>query len=261
MNRAPTPGDPVHDPMDEFTLLCERCGYVLEGLDESTRCPECARPITESLPQIARTGSPWQRQRSTGPGSRRMWAGIWPTIVAMYTRPGPTLSQLRIEAGPCRMMGTMLSLIASTVLVAPLAGLLAWGLGAPFALRTEDLIGAIVVLLGLLMGWGCVLVVLVFLTFIEEAGILVFGRVHKRRITPAVAETVCAHACIGWITAAVLFWVAAAAAMLIGDPGLGVALLLGALFLGLLHFEVLVWMGVRRCRYANRSRSGGTLPH
>jgi hypothetical protein len=34
----------------EATLLCERCGYVLEGLDERGACPECGQPIAESLP-------------------------------------------------------------------------------------------------------------------------------------------------------------------------------------------------------------------
>ena len=46
--------------MDDTTLLCERCGYSLEGLPHTHTCPECGVPIRESLP-AQRTGSPWQR--------------------------------------------------------------------------------------------------------------------------------------------------------------------------------------------------------
>jgi len=30
-------------------LLCEKCGYVLNGLPDSSRCPECGTPIAESI--------------------------------------------------------------------------------------------------------------------------------------------------------------------------------------------------------------------
>jgi hypothetical protein len=30
-------------------LLCEKCGYVLNGLPESSRCPECGTPIAQSI--------------------------------------------------------------------------------------------------------------------------------------------------------------------------------------------------------------------
>ncbi|MEZ6318065.1 MAG: hypothetical protein R3B49_04810 [Phycisphaerales bacterium] len=48
---------------DEYTVLCERCGYVVEGLDPAGACPECGKPIAESLPE-RRVGTPWQRARS-----------------------------------------------------------------------------------------------------------------------------------------------------------------------------------------------------
>lgn len=48
---------------DEYTLLCEDCGYIIEDLDESLPCPECGKPITESIPHY-NAGSPWQQRRT-----------------------------------------------------------------------------------------------------------------------------------------------------------------------------------------------------
>ncbi|MCA9275210.1 MAG: hypothetical protein KDA29_04215 [Phycisphaerales bacterium] len=40
---------------DEYTLLCEKCGYRLEGLDTDGLCPECGLAIRESFPERRRT--------------------------------------------------------------------------------------------------------------------------------------------------------------------------------------------------------------
>lgn len=39
-----------HIPADN-DLLCETCGYILNGLPQESRCPECGQPIVESLPE------------------------------------------------------------------------------------------------------------------------------------------------------------------------------------------------------------------
>jgi len=36
---------------EESHLLCEGCGYIVSGLPSNSRCPECALPIEQSLPE------------------------------------------------------------------------------------------------------------------------------------------------------------------------------------------------------------------
>jgi hypothetical protein len=43
-------------------VLCEGCGYVLNGLPADSRCPECGKPIEESAGH-ERTATPWESQR------------------------------------------------------------------------------------------------------------------------------------------------------------------------------------------------------
>jgi hypothetical protein len=52
---------------DENALLCEGCGYILSGLPAGSRCPECAKPMAESLPET-RGLPPWEQNGSVGAG-------------------------------------------------------------------------------------------------------------------------------------------------------------------------------------------------
>src|SRR5688572_22403275 len=62
----------ARDWTDQYTLLCEGCGYPLETIPQEGSCPECGRLIKSSLAS-ARTGSAWQRR----PGIGSWFATAW----------------------------------------------------------------------------------------------------------------------------------------------------------------------------------------
>ncbi len=241
-----------HDPRDEYTLLCETCGYVLEGLDHAVNCPECGTPIAESLPELVRPGSLWQQSPS--------FKSLLQTYVLMLSHPCNTLDRVRIDARSSGSLEGWTVLLSASVVVMPfivffVARILKEPNPAGRTLVQDAVMG--IVMVGVMFMTACL--VLLILTGIERVGIRSFGRIHKRRITSAVATTVCAHASVGWLTGSMLF----ASIMLLGltlgtRPMVGVALF--CLLLGLLHFEILVWLGVKRCRYANRERPQTSPP-
>lgn len=61
---VPSPGD----------ILCEACGYTLNGLPAEGNCPECGTPVAFSTTQSRRTSPAWE----TG---RRFWVTTWQVIL------------------------------------------------------------------------------------------------------------------------------------------------------------------------------------
>lgn len=242
---------------DDF--LCEHCGYVLNGLRRRDACPECGKPISESHPE-ARVGSPWQRGASLG---------VLHNTSAFIRRPWRMYGQVRVDEKSARRLeaeniawaGTLLALLMGFRAVTA-------ALEASPGIGTTILVGVLAPVLGFVL----VVLSLLGMTAIERSGIRLFGKVHHRRITRAVAETIVAHAATGWILAALLTWVGWLA-------GAGVAwlarreswamweLTLTAHYwmpatgfvIGLLWFETLVYVGVRRMRFANAPGAGERL--
>ncbi len=254
---------------DEFELLCERCGYSIEGLPQETNCPECGRPVVESLPE-ARSGTAWQQDPSA-----RSWAR---TLLALLCHPRRTVRTFKIERESSRSFAGLTMTVAAALPSAVCSGAIGlgwvfrnepvfWTAGSRTALPRIDpvAVGSFYIL-----AWVGLATLLWVLTRVEYLGIRTFGRFHRTRITRAVARTITAHATAGWMGAAIL----ASVGFLLGVAMLHRALrhdvgpwrgpmmlsvgLLPALggFLGMLWFESIVYLGVLNCKFANRERAG-----
>ncbi len=126
---------------------------------------------------------------------------------------------------------------------------------------------------------GCGIALLLALTYVEVLGVRFFAARRGWRLTRDAAWQVCAHASVGWIVAGFLPFMALAALAALerwfhwaphGELKLApvvatpiawqqiayVGLLLGGFVGGMLVFEGLVYVGVRRCRFANPPVAG-----
>ncbi|MBU6413189.1 MAG: hypothetical protein KGS45_06925 [Planctomycetes bacterium] len=238
-------------------LLCESCGYPIGDLPTSSACPECARPISESLP-ASRPGSPWQNR----PG----FVSWLDTAIRLIRAPRTLFTSIRITpSGSNRLLFINLSL-AGLLAAAPWVGVL-W-----FDPTRGSAEGAILLVrIPILIAYAAVFALVFWiLTRIECFGIEFISRRRGWRLLPAAARQVCAHASYGWILAALLLDVGLGLSQLLPVAGQQVqgrtvtvqvinailALLPGApplicFFLGLFTFEWLVYVGVRACRWAN----------
>lgn len=242
----------------EFTLLCETCGYVLERLAEEGNCPECGRAIASSLP-AARAGTPWDR----GP-SVRSWFATGRMVVR---RPGWTFERIRISEPHLSGLSLANAAMASALAVLPATAANAWAIGADMFGVSLPWSRARVSVPWLMIAplvWYMGVILVMALTSIERAGLRIIGRAHGWRITRSVTAAVCDSASYGWVLAGALM--GAASLPLRIDPAT-LRTLLGAgwqlwvlspyplaMLTGLLTFETLVYIGVRRCKFANRAR-------
>ncbi len=239
---------PNFDPMDPLTLLCERCGYVIEDLDPGGPCPECGKPIVESIQ--SRAGTPWQRK----PCLRSLYATWW--ITARH--PMRTLESLIIH--DTRGVDLASALLAVGILTAVLIGSL------PFLLVDLSIFLAVLaasVVFGLTIGW----IVLFTLTSIEAIGLRYIARKRKMRLDWNGSWTLVAHGCAGWVISMMSIAFGAAAGIVI--EGLSIRFTLDSAFTqllirvfvfgpivlgipaGFVFFELFAYLGLRRCKFRN----------
>ena len=244
------------------TLLCESCGYPIEGLPGGANCPECGVDARSSLPD-ARPGSPWQQH----PGLRSFLRTNWLAL----RRPRDLFRIVRLDSRSGATLLAINLLIAATAALAPWSGTL---LDDPIrrlrgAQAGKFLATALLVIPAQILA---IAAFLLLLTAIEWVGIQHFARRRGARLCRLAAWQVVCHASIGWVVASTFvmltlaFWlnvsfaqVAPRLSSYLGGSNFGAALVPAAgAVAGLLVFETLVAIGVRRCRFANRPRQ--TVP-
>jgi hypothetical protein len=255
---------------DEYTLLCERCGYVVEGLPAEGACPECGKPIEESLPE-RRVGTPWQQSRS-GANLARTWRmSLFHPIRTLSVLAESPVSDTRLRRW-------------TTLASALLLSFSWWQYGAISVVREEPL--SLLVLIALVLICAVALwPILLGLTQVETWGLGVIAKTRGFRVPINARRAITAHGCVGWLFAGVIL-----CCVMVGldvlhalltkpyveyDPSrphfdnfealygrrtplwldwLTIATRVICLLAGFLFFETFAWLGLRRLKYANRTR-------
>ena len=247
---------------DPFTLLCERCGYVIEGLDAASVCPECAKPIVESLPD-RRPGTPWQRQRGVAPMVKTWFATARSpasVLAIMAVKPPRIRLLLCLAALPIAWaIASGLLLLAERERPLPSGGTVSWSPGSIVGSMMLTVAGGLVLtpLVAILLG---------ALTWIEARGLVLISAQRGFRVHPELAHTITRHGAPAWLVCGLgaalvlpLLWRLQLDWRLAwGEPPAWLAFLAAAgviiAIAGFLGFEFFAWLGLRRCRFANRSR-------
>lgn len=242
----------------ESGLLCESCGYDIGGLNASGNCPECGRTVESSLPE-RREGSPWQRRPSI-----RSWMH---TNYLMLRQPRSVFDRMRMDGGSfLGLLAANLGL-AGAMLAVPWVGTLI-GDPARNARTSSAVIYILASVRSAVLGTIGVAIVLFLLTAVEAMGIRFFGGRKGWRITRNIAWQICAHASIGWVLAAAFTLLSLVIWLNVSYFGLSgwferagrtgnylmASVPLVGFVAGMLVFEALVYLGMRRCRFANTPR-------
>jgi hypothetical protein len=104
---------------DESDLLCEGCGYTLNGLPTSGNCPECGKPISASL-GTHRNLSQVESHGGLGGFIQTTWAVLW--------RPKRFFRRLttRTQSKPARRFATVHLILATGLFGFAALGHLNW---------------------------------------------------------------------------------------------------------------------------------------
>ena len=236
--------------IDELTLLCESCGYILEDLDQSLPCPECGKPIKESLPH-KREGSPWQYERSL-----RTMITTWFLILF---KPRKTIPKLNLSPS-----GSM-ALMWYSLLLASLTPTMV--LGVYFiinAFRFEDaLFGLFALIAYIILGLIYLIVAVIYAT-LAIPRVRWITKLRGHRLPFSVVWTAVEHAALGLTLAPLLIcfnmllltiddvflYNANSTVQLAMNLAINIVGFL-SLPLAIIEFEVLLRLGIRELRFRN----------
>jgi predicted RNA-binding Zn-ribbon protein involved in translation (DUF1610 family) len=243
--------------------LCEGCGYDIGGISADLPCPECGRSVASSL-AVSRAGTAWQ----TAP-SLRAWVE---TNAAVLWSPTKTFERMRLGRDRCGLLLIINIVVASAMLVTPWTGVLAVD-PVRRAFSRGWLEGIQTALLMVPAQIAAVCTVLLALTLIEFMGVRFIAERRGWRLTRRAAWRVCCHASVGWIVLALMpimslvvqyvvvvrpiarvppevsAWLGRTWGVTLNDVVMVVTPAI-AIIAGIFVFELLVYRGVRACRYA-----------
>jgi predicted RNA-binding Zn-ribbon protein involved in translation (DUF1610 family) len=258
--------------LPDHILLCETCGYVLEGLESEPRCPECGTQMAWSLPS-RRTGTPWQQR-----------PGVWSLLRTAWqicSKPRVLFDVMSTTGPGWRTLLLIYLLVAATLFAAPWPEM--GSIRAPFpSLGPKVVYETARYVTGSVLNTAIALGVLFALTWIEVVGIRFFSARRGWRLSNAASWQIAAHSSMGWSLCGLLTLLGLATMTAIDrlSPSvwrytldlswatLGVVsarnialvvLPMGGFVAGMLVFESLVYIGVLRCRYANAPRALGPV--
>jgi hypothetical protein len=249
--RGPADQPEPHDPW------CDDCGYILTGVDPAGRCPECGRPIAESLGPQNRPPTPWERRPSF-----LNLPVILAQAAAVVRRPRTLFFSMPTLTGQAAAQRWLLgSTIVLFVLALPIVPALYIALDAEwnFALLAGSLaMGLAWAVFGLMM------------VGVETAGIAAFSRMRGQMVYLSTSSKVTSYSALLMIP-----WILLGGAQLIAytcltslHQGQGIqklfhvglqgeqVILAVSLSLahigGLLWYELTVYRGLRAIQYANK---------
>ena len=246
---------------DEYTLLCEKCGYVIEGLERDDRCPECGRLVADSTIN-ARPGTPSQRSTSIKSHLRAMRR--------IVTSPRPLFLEMSFHGD--RANSPAFTTIALSVIICWCLMLFEIVLKPDSVLGTVIYVGALTIFaVFILVGvyvWNQILCVAVW----------ILTKLAGNNRPERFAFIVGGHASAAWLLTG-LIWVvgylAASMYYISVDPqtdyeqrqAVAVQInsyytpaFLGGLLLGTLLFLYFMWLGYAHTRFLNPRRSQGGEP-
>jgi hypothetical protein len=204
--------------------LCEWCGYNLYTISMDSRCPECGRPVIDSLGPNVRPGTAWERRRNRGVTAA--WRQCVKGPIRTWDRFGRSLRLTRHATAHRAFLAAHLPLIYLIGAATIPCGIIV--IGGVDEVRGE---GAILLLASSMFGTACVVGTIAVMLF---AATLIGGSQswrEKRNLLPGAMQAAC------YLTPYLVAWAAFGSA-----SGIAIAKMEG---IGVLR-NLAEWLRIRR---------------